>query len=96
MTAITIDDIVFRTMTSAAEYLNISTGYLSEICKKENKTTFSSDFFTVDAYMWKDKIFLKREDLAIENNISISQARTLQRKGEIKIRVIKTIDLKKQ
>jgi len=94
-TIVTIDDIEFETMTSAAEYLNISTGYLSEICKKEKKTTFSSDFFTVDVYVCEDKIFFKREDLAKERGITISQARTLQRKGEIQIRSIKTIELKR-
>lgn len=93
-TIITIDKIEFKTMTSAAKYLNISTGYLSEICSRENKTTFSSSFFTVNTYVWKGKTFFKRADLARENKISIGQARALQRTGDIQICAIKTIDLK--
>jgi len=92
---VTIDDIEFKTMYSAAEYLNISNGYLSQICSREKKTTFSSDFFTVDVYVCEDKIFFKREDLAKERGITISQARNLQKKGEIQIRTIKTIELKR-
>lgn len=93
-TKVIIDDNEFETMSSAAEYLNISLGYLSEVCKKEKTTIFSSDFFTIKVYKIDDKIFHKREDLANEYKLSISQARTLERKGKIAKTYIRTIDHK--
>ncbi|AGE52763.1 hypothetical protein PBCVCZ2_164L [Paramecium bursaria Chlorella virus CZ-2] len=91
---IIIDDKEFETMSSAANYLNISVGYLSEVCKKEKTTTFSSDFFTIKVYKIDDIFFYKREDLANDYKISISQARTLEHKGKITTSYIKTIDSK--
>lgn len=89
---IKIDDMTFDSITDASIYLGISTGQLSVICRKSNMNTFSSELFTMDVYNIDSNYFCKREHIARHLHITISQARTLQRKGIIKVIKVKTID----
>lgn len=85
---IKIDDIFFDTITEAAKYLKISVGYLSEMVKQKNKTSFSKYDFLQRIYIFQEKQFSKRKDISTMFNISISKVRNLEKKGVITIEYI--------
>jgi len=93
---VTVDDIFFKKLKDAAEYLNISVGHLSNVCTEKNTTSILSEWFTIRVYKLDgdDTLFYKRKDIAEHYNLTISKVRVLERKGVITIHDIKTMNIK--